>query len=227
MFRRGDLFDTMGRPQKQASKHNNGEKNSANVTVTKPITREHTKGSPSIPLEDLDTISEKSMTNPEIEALMEAQILSPTTTLRDLQHQSQVRTEFNAWINGLSAVKESTIAPEVDAEGFVLAIGFSRHRCSQLEPVHTGNSFMVLHSDDDNEEELQCMEYVGAGFLRRYVASPTKTHAKLHHHCPPLPSPEFLADVSLLSLAAGSAVIFSHLENSKRPNISIKFFQIL
>ncbi|KNA10915.1 hypothetical protein SOVF_139920, partial [Spinacia oleracea] len=90
----------MGRPRKQASKSSNGAKQKDNVIVTKPVTRAQ---QPSSPLEDVDEISESPKTNPDIETLLAEQILSPSTALKDLQRQSQVRTEFNAWINGLSA----------------------------------------------------------------------------------------------------------------------------
>ncbi|XP_021844981.2 uncharacterized protein [Spinacia oleracea] len=70
------------------------------------------------------------------------------------------------------AAKETTIAPEVDVEGFVLATaGFSRHRCNQLKPVQTGNSFMELHTSDDNEEELGLNRRDKQGEVRRFIAS--------------------------------------------------------
>lgn len=54
----------------------------------------------------IDSTSEASEKSyPDDELLIENQILTPKSSLRELQHRSNVRDDFNAWINGLSQGK--------------------------------------------------------------------------------------------------------------------------
>ena len=52
---------------------------------------------------------------------------------------------------------------EPDADGFVLATRFNKHRSSQLKPIQTGNSFLALDDDDDIRVEDDMESPLGQG----------------------------------------------------------------
>ena len=96
----------MANTRKQAQKHNNGGSKSKNKT-----TKVQQKGRPNPKLDkgtsmaDSDDVSEHSI-NPENQSDDFNQILTPKSSLRDLQQQSQIRGDFNAWLSGLHSGKD-------------------------------------------------------------------------------------------------------------------------
>lgn len=99
---RGDqlFFVAMTRPQKRAS--------SSGVKSQRPIARVANKGHIDAIIEgekEEKVVSMESEEDPRSPIEFEHQILTPTSSLLELQQQSQVTNIFNAWINGLSQVK--------------------------------------------------------------------------------------------------------------------------
>lgn len=92
----------MGRPRKQASQPRNGKKNTTNPTVLRPVTHVQALNLPAPSMEVVDDNSVSTVSYPDIEQMLDDQILSPESGLRDLQQRLQVKSNFNAWLSGLS-----------------------------------------------------------------------------------------------------------------------------
>ncbi|XP_056695032.1 uncharacterized protein [Spinacia oleracea] len=94
----------MARPRKQGQKSGkkNGKTKSDDQAATmKPNTRAQAK-EPSPPTMVEAAISESSNSYPDDEVLIENPILTPKSSLKELQHIASVQHDFNVWLNGLS-----------------------------------------------------------------------------------------------------------------------------
>lgn len=95
----------MAQSRKQAQPKS-GKKTTAPVPIKKPNTRAQSKEQSPVSMAD-GAISDCSEEHPDIEQILEDQILSPKIALADFQQQTAVRTMFNAWINGLISGKDA------------------------------------------------------------------------------------------------------------------------
>lgn len=93
----------MERPRKHNQQAQKGKKTVHTYPSQRPNTCANAKEHLNSSMETLDVGSEKTDDEyPDAEFPPDDLILSPTIALRDLQHQSHVRNDFNAWINSLS-----------------------------------------------------------------------------------------------------------------------------